>query len=1008
MNRILYISISVIILVFTAYSSKGETGKKILKIGVYNNPPKISVSEQGTVYGFHIDIIEEILKSIDYIPVYVPGTWEECLSRLNNGEIDILPDTAWSQERAKVYDFNSESVLLNWAVVYISKTAAIDAITDLDGKKIAVMRNSIHTDGESGIIRQTINFGIKCDFISVPTYEEAMNKVHSGIADAAVVNRLSGLLNEDRFNIKRTSVIFNPSQIKYAFCRKKHNKTLIELFDSRLFALKSYKESVYYKAFNKYLNPPVKKEEKFSDWAINIAFVIIILFVIIAIYLISGKSGRNESILLKKFFRENRSMRDIRAGITDHSLTAFALFSLPLFLTILYHGLSIGWDNIIWYYIPVTVVPVITALFKKHLSVSFKIISLIVCMSVTGILVLKSWGRVGTGFSFFLTAGTILTLIYGKRSGLTIITSGLVITVIYGILTQYKIFTYNYNMVSYSQSPSSWVFAIIVLFTMFYTIINGIERFYESLVSAVDNLEHTVEERTGDLDQVNKSLHKEIEIRRNVEEELIAARTDAEQANSAKGIFLANMSHEIRTPLNAILGYSQILLREKELPDVSRKQIEIINSSGEHLLDLINEILDMSKIEAGKIVLNYETFSLNSVLKQAENLFKEKTDRKGINFSVSASGEVPEMIYSDKPKLKQILINLLGNAVKFTDRGSVKLEVSLTSVDPRMLVFSITDTGKGITAGSMKKIFSPFEQADENKDRGGTGLGLSISRKYANLLGGDINAESRTGEGSCFTLTLPYIEGDAISTSDKAPENKVTGILGSSIPRILVIDDQETNRDILVQMLKPLGFIINEASGGIEAMELISGWKPDLLLLDLIMPDLSGVEVIKKIKSDPRCNDLKIMVITASVLEAAKQEIFRLGADAFIRKPFKEATILNEIARICNISYSYDEQKTDNKTDQVFASDNELAVMFRSVSSEIREAFTNALITGDIREIQNLTDRISSFNPGLAQQIMLRTGDFDFNFLITVLKNISKQIRNPDDHESGLIIKHDD
>ncbi len=978
------------IFIFTpGYNINADIHISVLKIGVYNNPPKISVSQNGAATGYHIDVLEAILKDTPYRIEYHPGTWEEGLTRLKNGEIDIMPDVAWSKERAAVYDFNNEYVLLNWACVYSSKTAAINIITDLNKKKVAVMRNSIHTEGESGIINQVISFGINCEFIYVNTYEEAFDLINKGTADAAVVNRLYGLMNEESNSVKRTSIVFNPSQIRYAFSKNKPgNSDLIKLIDSGIIELKADKNSLYHKAFTKHLLPQIKKEKILPEWTVNIVFLAILLSLILSIYVLSGRSGINESILLRKFFRENVSMENIRENITDNSLTALAMFSIPLFLSILYHGFQIGWDNTIWLYLCVVITSVTAAVLRKHLSVLLKLGVLIICLFFMGSLVLKSWGRIGTGFTFFLTAGIIITLIYGKRWGIAVITTGLIITVIFGILIQYKFIQYNFDMITYSLSPSSWIFAVMAVFMMFFTIISGIEKFYENLVSAVDNLEQKVKERTNELDDVNKSMQKEIEIRKKIEDELLAAKLEAEHASSAKGTFLASMSHEIRTPLNAILGYSQILLREKTLAPESKREIEIINSSGEHLLDLINEILDMSKIEAGKTEIINETFSLSAVMKQIDNLFSAKTEKKGIEFVIKIADDVPDFIITDKSKLKQILINLTGNAVKFTDRGSVKVNVSLSSDNHEVLIFTVTDTGKGIAQEHLENIFSPFEQTVEGRDRGGTGLGLSISRKYANLMGGDISLDSKPGRGSSFTLSMPFKKSDVEIIDDIDSDRKVIGIRSRVTPRILIVDDREVNRDILVRMLEPLGFNVQEASGGREALELISSWNPDLVLLDLIMPDLDGRDVIKSIKADTHLKDLKIIVITASVLDIAREEILNLGADAFIRKPFRETIVLNEISDTFGLEYIYDENTKNIKQTPLFVTGAELKTMLHQIPSDVREYLKNSLITGDIEEIKNSIKEISGIDPKLAKQIDFIIDDYEFSSMIEILNSI--------------------
>ncbi len=962
-----------------------------LRIGVYNNPPKISVSGDGIATGYHIDILNEIFRDSPYKLEYIPGSWDEGLSRLKAGEIDIMPDVAWSPERAAIYDFNNEYILLNWACVYSSKTISIDIIPDLAGKRVAVMKNSIHTEGKSGIINQVQEYGINCDFIFVKSYDDALSLVDKGTADAAVVNRLFGLLNEDKYRVKRSGITFNPSQLKYAFRKNAPgNKLLVNLLDSKIKELKADRESVYYRAFNKYLLPEITKEKKFPEWSLNVIMMAIILSIILGIYIITARSGKIESDLLKKFFREHASMQDIRLSITDNTITALAIFSIPLFLSILYHGISIGWNNIIWLYLASMVLPVLAAIFKNHITITNKMVITVGCMFFTGILILKSWGGVGTGFTFFLTASIIITLIYGKRLGLALMTSGLMITIIFGILIKYRVILYNYDLIQYSLSATSWIFSIMAVFMLFFTIISGVERFYENLVTSVDNLEQKVRERTSDLDDANISLHKEIEIRKKVEEELIIAKLQAEQASKAKGIFLASMTHEIRTPLNAILGYSQIMMREKNLPQESLRQIEIINTSGEHLLGLINEILDMSKIEAGKTEVFNETFSLYTVMKQIKNLFSIKTGRKGIGFDINIRPDVPDIIITDKSKLKQILINLIGNAIKFTDKGTITVELSVENDDPEKLITTVSDTGKGIPPEFLEHIFDPFEQAEEGRNRGGTGLGLPISRNFVNMLGGDITIKSTLSEGSCFTFTIRFRKGEDGVITETEAEKKVVGIKSGIIPRVIIVDDRDVNRDILIKILEPLGYIVKEASGGSEALDLIDTWEPDLVLLDLVMPEVSGRDVIRALKKNPRHSGIKIIVITASALEMEKDEILELGADSFIRKPFRESSILNEIKDMFGLEYNYEEAQIEDSTIPVFKSSVELSDRTSVIPEDVKKQLSNALVTGDIEEINSLISKIAALDEDLAKQIKYMADDFEFSSLIEILKTDAK------------------
>lgn len=962
----------------------------VLRIGVYNNPPKIGISSSRQPYGFHIDVLDALLEGTGIKPEYVIGTWEENLGRLERGEIDMMPDVAYSSDRAKVFDFNNESVLLNWAVVYTAASEPLNTMADLDGKRVAVMKDSIHTIGEHGIISMASDFGIKCRFIYFDSYEETFTAIRQGRADAAVVNRLFGLMNENDDSLVRTAIVFNPSQLKYAFRKSAPaNASLIELFDSRLVRLKEGKDSTYYKAFAKYLLPQISKERKSPEWLGNVVLLAIAIALIMTLFLLSARSGKSENMQLKRFFRENKSMGDIRVSIVDRALVSYSLFSIPLLLSILYHYIVVRWDPTIWLYIPTLVLPAVAAMLRKRLSALFKVGIILFFMFIMGVLVFISSGNVGIGFTYFLTAGIVTSLVYGKRAGLAALIAGLVITIGFGILVQDKVIQYGQEMTSYFISPSSWIFAVMSFSMMFFTIIGGIEKFYGNLIEAVEHLEQRIAERTKDIDTANKNLQIEILEHRKAEEKLEAARREAEQANSAKSTFFAGMSHEIRTPLNAILGYSQILLGDKSLSGESKREIETINSSGEHLLGLINQVLEMSKIEAGKTEVYVEPCNVSAVLRHVENMFAMTAGKKNIAFSVRAPADLPECIATDESKLKQILINLVGNAFKFTDSGSIELSVTRSVDDPGHLSFAVADTGSGIAPEDIDKIFQPFEQTDEGRSKGGTGLGLPISRKYCHLLGGDLLVESKTGAGSRFSFSIRADPCSPDSLFAKQEGDRIIGVKSGKLPRILVVDDRETNRDILLRMLQPLGFTVALASDGREALALTASWKPDLMLLDLIMPEMSGKDVIRIIRTDPARNDLKIIVITASALDGEKEGVLDLGANAFIRKPFREKEVLDEIGSLFGLEYL---RQTDENagTPHAAYSGDDLAKKLSSLPDDITTELRDSLKMGDIDRAAKIAGEISEYDADLAGAIQEMTENYQIGALLEMLRQIGE------------------
>src|SRR5436853_2113789 len=326
-----------------------------------------------------------------------------------------------------------------------------------------------------------------------------------------------------------------------------------------------------------------------------------------------------------------------------------------------------------------------------------------------------------------------------------------------------------------------------------------------------------------------------------------------QQANRAKSVFLANMSHEIRTPMNAILGFSQLMLRDQDLTPRQCQYLGTINRSGEHLLALINDILEMSKIEAGRTTLNPSTFDLPVLLKDLEMMFRVRTDEKKLSFSVEMIGAVPRYIVTDINKLRQVFINVLGNAVKFTEQGGIGLRVRADregATGPCLRV-EVEDTGPGISADEQGKLFRHFEQTKTGQQAGtGTGLGLAISREFVRLMGGDITVSSQVGKGSVFVIHLPLKEGEAQAVQ---PKNKPRQVLklqpGQETCRVLIADDIEDNRQLLAQLLAPVGVEIRLATNGAEAVEVFEQWRPHLILMDFRMPVLDGHEAIGRIRN---------------------------------------------------------------------------------------------------------------------------------------------------------------
>lgn len=539
----------------------------MIRVGTYDNPPKVFRDSLGNVDGFYVRLVKAILSMSARDCVFIHGTWMEGLERLESGQIDLLVDVAYSDERAQVFRFNEETVFVNWGVVYVRQDRRVESFLDLDGLTLAGMRGGIHSEGAGGIVSLAKRFGITIHYLPLEDYTAAFRAVAERKADAAVVNRLFGLAQEDEWNLRRTSVIFNPIELKFAFNRDSpKTPELAAMFDKGLRALKADPRSVFYSAMEEYIPGFLERKPDLPPW--------------------------------------------LRVAI------------------------------------PVAV------------------LALAIAIGFVGIL----WG--------------------------------------------------------------------------------------------------------------------EVRRRRSVEAELRIAKDAADSANRAKSSFLATMSHEIRTPLNAVLGYAQILGADPALSREQRGYLDRILSSGRHLLYLINGILDISRIETGHESLKDESVDLLSLLYDVESMVRPKADAKGLVLYTEILDSLPRLARTDEGKLRQILLNLLGNAVKFTPTGKVVLSASAepTPDGDGLLdaVFTVTDTGPGIEASDRERIFEPFEQAQAGKVvREGTGLGLSISRRYARMMGGDIGVSLPSGGGSEFSLRIRL--SPEKSDAGDAPRGRFEA--GGGVPR---------------------------------------------------------------------------------------------------------------------------------------------------------------------------------------------------------------------------------
>jgi PAS domain S-box-containing protein len=480
--------------------------------------------------------------------------------------------------------------------------------------------------------------------------------------------------------------------------------------------------------------------------------------------------------------------------------------------------------------------------------------------------------------------------------------------------------------------------------------------------------------------------------------DLETAKEVAEFANQAKSIFLANMSHELRTPLNAILGFAQVMQRDlKRDPAGFQKtagaNLQIIQNSGEHLLTLINDILDMDKIEAGRMELNCQPCNLHGLIQSLEEMFHFRAHQKDLILKCDCAPNVPQYVETDEAKLRQILINLLGNAVKFTSTGRITLRVS---VDHQALKFEVEDTGVGMSADELKQLFAPFYQTIAGRDSHvGTGLGLTISKKYVVLLGGDLSVvRSTLGKGTVFQFKIPIKLAPSVDKKGTQNYPLVVKLApGQPLYRILVVEDKWESRTLLVKLLEPLGFEVREAMNGQEALEIWEDWQPHLIWMDMRMPVMDGYEATLRIRAHIKGQATAIIALTASALEQEKALVLSVGCNDFVRKPFRDNLIFDKIREHLGVEYIYaEEDSTQPKGNQTEDDLNQqivdgLTLQPREWNQKLSEAATLA----DTEWVKQLVQEIGDAEPKLAIALL----DLVKTFRCDVISELAESALKP-------------
>lgn len=475
-----------------------------------------------------------------------------------------------------------------------------------------------------------------------------------------------------------------------------------------------------------------------------------------------------------------------------------------------------------------------------------------------------------------------------------------------------------------------------------------------------DQLEETVEHRTA---------------------ELLLARNAAEAANKAKSAFLANMSHELRTPMNAILGFSNMMQRDPQLTENQRNNLAIINRSGEHLLTLINDVLEVAKIEAGRLQLEITAFDLGSLVRDVTEMMQIRAQEKGLRLLLDQSSKFPRYIKGDEARIRQIIINLINNAVKFTEQGGVTLRLGVKNNSRQHLLIEVEDTGPGIALEDQQRLFEPFVQLAESDAQRGTGLGLAITYQFVQMMGGSIAVESLPGKGALFRVDLPMASASADELLGAEIRNlgDVVGLVPSQRRyRIMIVEDQRENQLLLSRLMTDLGLEVKVVENGQQCLDLFPDWRPDLIWMDRRMPVMDGIEATKRLRQLPEGQTVKIVAVTASAFKEQQQEILGAGMDDFIRKPYRFDEIYDCLARQLGVEYIYHvcgEVKPAELT----------PAMLSGLPSTLRDQLKDALESLDSELIIPVIRQISEIDAVLGHALSSLAEGFDYQSIFTAL-----------------------